>query len=72
MDRKRHHAVSGGPARHSSAPPFPMAGLVRGACVTGGWSVEQAQRDAFVGRITDNLASAAFHYSKARATTPLC
>ena len=43
-----------------------MAGLVRGAGVTS-WSVEQSQRDAFVLRLTDNLVSAAFHYSKARA-----
>ena len=42
-----------------------MAGLVRGAGVTS-WSVEQSQRDAFVLRLTDNLVSAAFHYSKAR------
>ena len=47
-----------------------MAGLIRGACVTGGWSVEQSQRDAFVSRITDNLASASFHYNKARLDTP--
>ena len=44
-----------------------MAGLVRGACVTGGWAVEQPQRDAFVARLKDNLESAAFHYNKARA-----
>jgi Ran GTPase-activating protein (RanGAP) involved in mRNA processing and transport len=43
-----------------------MAGLIRGACVTGGWSVEQTQRDAFVARLSDNILSAAFHYSKAR------
>jgi hypothetical protein len=43
-----------------------MAGLIRGACVTGGWSVEQAQRDAFVARLADNILSAAFHYNKAR------
>ena len=46
-----------------------MAGLVRGACVTGGWSVEQAQRDAFFARIADNLDSAAFHYGKARGAS---
>ena len=45
-----------------------MAGLIRGACVTGGWSVEQAQRDSFVARLADNILSASFHYKKARRT----
>lgn len=49
-----------------------MAGLVRGACVTGGWSLTQEARDGMVARLTDTLLATSFHWHKARAPHTRC
>lgn len=41
-----------------------MAGMIRGACISGGWSLSTEQRESFVARFADQLLSASFHWKK--------
>jgi large subunit ribosomal protein L31/Ran GTPase-activating protein 1 len=46
-------------------------GLVRGACLTGAWSLSQEERDATVTRLADVLLSCSFHWRKELLGDPL-
>ena len=41
-----------------------MSGLVRGACVSGGWSLSESARESMVNRLADTLLSTSFHWGK--------
>jgi hypothetical protein len=41
-----------------------MAGMVRGACLTGGWSLSDDVREAFIERMADTLLATSFHWRR--------